>query len=88
MWICLLAFCLNFLNVFMKGFQHKHVIGGHLKSAAATAFFMGVADVATVTTIVQGGLIVGVFVGLGASAGIVAAMLLHDRIYSKSGKLG
>ena len=71
----------SFAACFLKGFQHKNVIGGHLKSVFCTSWAMAAFDVAAVTLIVQGGWPIAISSGFGASVGMVAAIKLHDRLF-------
>ena len=79
----LISFIVNLTYVFLKGWQHKNVIGGHTKSAAGLAFFMGIMEVVSVSIIVKGGWGVAISTGMGAAIGIVLAMKLHDKVYRK-----
>lgn len=72
-----------FIAVFLKGFQHKNVIGGHIRSVFFTSYAMAVFDVLTVTLIIHNGLWSAVAVGVGASFGMVTAIKLHDKIYKE-----
>jgi len=81
MLIYILSTAVSFTACFLKGFQHKNVIGGHLKSVFFTSYLMAAFDVAAVTLIVRGGWPIAISSGFGASAGMVAAILLHDRLF-------
>ena len=70
----------SFVSVFLKGFQHKNVIANRLKWTFLTSYLMALFDVAAVSLIVQGGWAIAFSSGLGASAGMVAAMMLHDKL--------
>lgn len=76
-----LSILVSFIAVFLKGFQHKNVIGGHLRSVALTSYFMSAFDVAAVSIIVKGGWWVALTSGTGASLGMVASIVLHDRLF-------
>lgn len=71
----------SFAACFLKGFQHKNVIGGHLLAVFTTSWAMAAFDVAAVTLIVKGGWPIALSSGLGASVGMVAAIKLHDRLF-------
>lgn len=73
----------SFCAVFLKGFQHKNVIGMHYRLTFFTSYAMAVFDVAVVSIIVKGGWPVALTSGLGASVGMVAAMYLHNRMVGK-----
>jgi len=74
----------SFISVFLKGFQHKNVIGGHVKSVAVVSYFMAAFDVAAVNLIIKGGWSIALTSGTGAALGMVAAIKLHDRMFSPS----
>lgn len=73
----------SFASCFLKGFQHKNVIGGHLKSVYFTSWAMAVFDVLSVVLIVKGGWPIAISAGFGASLGMVCAVALHDRLFEK-----
>lgn len=79
--IYLISTVVSFCAVFLKGFQHKNVIGGHLKMVAVTSYAMAVFDVATVMLIYKGGWLIALSAGTGAAVGMVAAILTHDRMF-------
>jgi hypothetical protein len=80
-WLYPLSVATTFAAVFLKGFQHKNVIGNHQKSVFFTSYAMAALDVAAVTIIVQGGWWVALTSGTGAAFGMIAAIRLHDRIF-------
>lgn len=73
----------TFIAVFLKGFQHKNVIGNHVKTVVATSYLMAVFDVLSVYVIVQGGWTIAVSAGTGAAFGMVAAIKLHDKVFKQ-----
>lgn len=81
-----LSALVSFVACFLKGFQHKNVIGGHLKAVFVTSWLMAAFDVAAVTLIVQGGWPIALSSGLGASIGMVVAITSHNRIFEKRPK--
>lgn len=81
--IYFLSIFVSFCSVFLKGFQHKNVIGNHVKMVAVTSYLMAAFDVAAVTLIVRGGWEIALTSGTGAALGMVAAIKSHDRIFSK-----
>lgn len=83
--IYILSAVVSFVGCFLKGFQHKNVIGGHLRSVFYTSYLMAACDFATVTLIVSGGWWIILSSGTGAAFGMVAAVKLHDRMF-KGGK--
>jgi hypothetical protein len=74
----------TFCSVFLKGFQHKNVIGGHLKLIAVTSYAMAVFDVAAVMVIYKGGWWMTLSSGTGAAIGMVLAIVFHDRLFNKT----
>ena len=70
----------SFCAVFLKGFQHKNVIGMHYKLTFFTSFAMAAFDVATVSLIVKGGWPIAFSAGVGAAFGMVAAMYTHSKL--------
>lgn len=79
-----LSTLVSFGGVFLKGFQHKNVIGGHLRSIFLTSYLMAAFDVAAVSLIVKGGWAVIFSAGTGAAFGMVTAVLVHDKLYAKA----
>lgn len=73
----------SFVAVFLKGFQQKNVIGGHVRTVFITSYFMAAFDVASVSLIVVGGWPIALTSGTGAAFGMVAAIKLHDRIFGR-----
>jgi hypothetical protein len=78
-----LSFVVTFVTVFLKGFQHKNVIGGHLKMIALTSYAMAFFDVIAVSVIVKQGMSVAWSAGTGAALGMLVSVLLHDKIFGK-----
>lgn len=78
-----LSVLVSFVSCFLKGFQHKNVIGNHVKTVFLTSYAMAIFDVAAVTLIVKGGWPIAISSGLGASLGMVIAIKFHDRIFGK-----
>jgi len=81
-----ISLVVSFVSVFMKGFQHKNVIGDHKKAVFFTSYFMAAFDVASVYLIIEGGIWIAVTAGTGAAFGMVTAMAVHDRIFKKNAK--
>jgi hypothetical protein len=79
--IYIISAIVSFTSCFLKDFQHKNVIGGHLRSVFFTSWLMAAFDVAAVTLIVKGGWPIALSSGLGASLGMVAAIKMHDRFF-------
>ncbi len=76
-----LSLCVSFIAVSLKGFQHKNVIGTHLKSVFFTSYLMAAFDVAAVSIIVKGGWPIAFTSGTGAAFGMIFAIKLHDRLF-------
>lgn len=74
----------SFIAVFLKGFQHKNVIGTHLRAVFITSYLMAAFDVLAVNIVVIGGWWVALTAGIGASCGMVTAILLHDKIFARN----
>lgn len=83
MWIYAASFAVTFIAVFLKGFQHKNVIGGHLKMVAVTSYAMAFFDVAAVSIVVKQGMSVAWSAGTGAAIGMVCSIVLHDKLFKK-----
>ncbi len=81
--IYLISAFVSFMACFLKGFQHKNVIGNHVKSVYFVSWVMAAFDVASVTLIVRGGWPIGISSGFGASLGMVIAIKFHDRIFRR-----
>ena len=81
--IYIISAFVSFVSCFLKGFQHKNVIEGHIKSVFFTSWMMAVFDVAAVTLIVKGGWAIAISSGLGASIGMVVAIKFHNRIFER-----
>ena len=76
-----LSVLVSFIAVFLKGFQHKNVIGAHLKSVVVTSYFLAAFDVLAVSLIIRGGWWVAFTSGTGAALGMLCAMMFHDWIF-------
>lgn len=81
-----LSIVVSFVAVFLKGFQHKNVIGNHLKAVFVTSYAMAVFDVVSVSLIVFGGWPIALTSGTGAAFGMLAAIKLHDKIFDNHNK--
>jgi len=81
----LLSLITSFCAVFLKGFQHKNVIGNHIKAVFYTSFAMAAFDVAAITIVVKGDMSIAFSAGLGAALGMVSSIKFHDKIF-KTGK--
>lgn len=79
--IYIISVLITFIAVSLKGFQHKNVIGNHLKSVGLTSFLMAAFDWASVSLIVTGGWPIIITSGIGASAGMIFSIKLHDYVF-------
>jgi hypothetical protein len=79
--IYLLSALTTFGAVFLKGFQQKNVIGGHIKMGALTSYIIAFFDMASITLIVKGGWTIAFASGTGAAIGMVAAIHAHNRLF-------
>lgn len=77
------GFLASFIMVFLKGFQHQNVIGGHYKLAFIFSYLMAIADITVVSLVVAKGWSIAAPSGTGAAFGIVISMWLHRRYVSK-----
>lgn len=75
----LLAFAVSAVTIFLKGFQHKNVIGNHYRLVAVTSVLMAVGDVAVVGLIVKQGWWMALPLGAGAALGMVTSMWVHQK---------
>ncbi len=75
----ILAFAVSFVSVFLKGFQHKNVIGNHYRLVAVTSYAMAVSDVTFVGLAAKNGFEIAMPCGTGAALGMVLSMYLHNR---------
>lgn len=80
----LLSILVSFTACFLKGFQHKNVIGNHIRAVFFTSWLMAMFDVAAVTLIITGGWPIAISSGLGASFGMITSIKFHDQIFRKT----
>lgn len=84
--IYVISVFVSFVAVFLKGFQHKNVIGNHIKTVFITSYAMACFDVIAVTLIIKGGLVIAITSGTGAAFGMVCAIILHDKLFKGKDK--
>ena len=82
----LLAFALAFSSVFLKGFQHKNIMGSHHKLIFFTSYAMAVTDVLMIGLVVQRGWSICFATSTGAAIGMSLSMWLHDRLMKPRSK--
>jgi hypothetical protein len=75
--------CVSFVAVFLKGFQHKNVIGNHMRTIFFTSYAMAAFDVAAVGIIVAGGWPIAITSGTGAAFGMISSIKLHDLVFGR-----
>ena len=73
--------CTTFVTVFVKGFQYKNVIGGHMKLVAVTAYVMAFLDVFLIGLVSRNDWLIAFPCGLGAMLGMLASIKLHNRMF-------
>jgi len=77
------VFLVAFATVFLRGFQHKNVIGHHIKAVVVTSYLMAICEVAFIGLIATRGWSVCFAAGTGAALGMVTSITLHDRILKR-----
>ena len=70
---------LTFIAVFLKGFQHKNVIGGHLTLIAITSYLMVFFDVLTISMVLKQGWTIAFSAGTGGALGMIMSIKIHDK---------
>ncbi len=80
----LMAFACTFVAVFLKGFQHKNVIANMYGKTFITSYFMAFIDVLAIGVIAKStSWYIAFSSGTGAALGMMLAMYLHNRLFSK-----
>jgi hypothetical protein len=74
-----LGLIVSFSAVFLKGFQHQNVIGGHYRWAFFVSYLMAIFDVLAVGLVVDKGWLMAAPYGTGAAFGIIGSMYMHRR---------
>lgn len=78
-----LMLAVTFVAVFLKGFQHKNVNGGHLKLVVMTSYAIAFGDVLLIGIIAKSGWEIGFSSGTGAALGMLGSIVLHDKLLKK-----
>jgi len=78
----LIALCVTFVSVFLKGFQHKNVIAKKMRLVVITSYLMAVGDVLVIGMVVKGGYGLIPACGTGAALGMYLSIKLHDKFFS------
>lgn len=81
MMIYIIAGIITFITVFIKGFQYKNVIGGHMKMVAVTAYAMAFGDVLLIGIVAKNHWTIGIACGLGAMFGMLGSIKLHNFLF-------
>lgn len=77
-------FIAGFVRVFAAGFQSRNVNTGRIRSAAITSFVIALSEGAVIVQIVIAPSWASrVVYGVAGGLGIVAAMLVHDRVFDR-----
>lgn len=79
----LASFLCTLIAVALKGYQHKNVIGGHIKSVCFIAYLMYIFDILAVTLIIKNDWTIVFVSAFGASLGMLISIKLHDRVYKR-----
>lgn len=79
----ILAFVGTFIAVFLKGFQHKNVIGDMYVKTFFTSYAMALMDVLLIGLIARSTWDIAIASGAGASLGMVTSMYVHNRFFGK-----
>jgi len=75
----------SFLSVFCKGFQSQNIIGGKFKAAFVVSYIMAILDVLVIVEVSKNAdMVSAIYVGLGASLGIVASMFAYRKIHKET----
>jgi hypothetical protein len=77
------VFAITFATVFLRGFQHKNVIGNHIRAVIVTSYLMAVCDVLFIGLIALRGWSACFAAGTGAAVGMFLSIKLHDRFLKK-----
>ncbi len=74
----------SFCSVFLKGFQYKNVTGNHRKLVFFTSYLMALCDYLIIGIIAKSNWNIAFLCATTASLGMVASMVLHDKIIKKN----
>ncbi len=77
------ALIASFSIVFLRAMQQQNVIHGRYKSAALTSYLIALAEVGVVLIVVQKGWPAVPWVGTGGAIGVVLAMYVHRKFFTK-----
>ena len=80
----LTIFIAGFIRVFAAGFQSRNVNTGRIRSAAATSFVIAISEGAVIAQIaISPDWTHRIVYAVAGAIGIVAAMLVHDRVFER-----
>lgn len=77
----LLSFITTLSAAFVKTFQQRNIVNGHVKTAFCTSWVITGMEIATIGFVVSEGWYILLPAGLGGAIGVVLAMKLHTRIF-------
>lgn len=82
----LASFLCTLTAIALKGYQHKNVIGGHIKSVCFIAYLMYIFNILAVTLIIKNDWTIVFVSAFGASLGMYISIKLHDKVYNAKTK--
>lgn len=82
-WLYVLSFLTTFSAAFVKTFQQRNIVQGHVKTAFFTSWVITGLEIATIGFVVSEGWYILFSAGLGGAVGVVIAMQMHSRIFKK-----
>lgn len=74
------SFCITFISVALKGFQHKNVNHNKYKLIVITSFTMGAFEILAITFAVHIGLIAMFTSGAAAGIAMIVAIKTHHKL--------
>jgi hypothetical protein len=82
-WSCIAAFGATFLSVFFKGVQYKNVAANLYALAFITSYGIAFVDALLIKLVADSGLGAALASATGGAAGMVVAMVVHNRFVPK-----
>lgn len=77
----LLSTITTFLAAFVKTFQQRNIVQGHIKTAFVTSWIITALEIATIGFVVAEGWYILFSAGLGGAIGVVTAMKTHSKLF-------
>lgn len=77
----LLSVLTTFAAAFVKTFQQRNIVNGHVKTAFVTSWAITGLEIATIGFVVSEGWYILFSAGFGGAVGVVAAMKMHKQIF-------